>query len=283
MMRVCPLLERETPTRGLDYAPTPWVLKQCLESGFVFLENPPDYSAFVDEFAWEITVKKESNRRKEAEPLLYLISTGIKQFRSRIVRRNKVRTLSVPLLVKRSKCHADPIRILDLGCGSGGLIQEISAALSYDIERRCVPHGIEISRQLAHQAHDTFKALGRECINDTALNGLRKLPSAFLDLIILSSFLEHEINPLPLLRACHERLMPSGNIVIKVPNYASINRSVRAGKWCGFRWPDHLNYFTPDTLVQMAKRAGLAVTRMNWIDKNPFSDTMYAILRKPMG
>ena len=280
MVRVCPLLERETPTRVLHYAPTPWVLRQCLESGFVFLENPPDYAAFVDEFAWEVTLKKESDRRKGAEPLLYFVSEMAKQFRGRILKRNKIRNLSIPLLVESGDLHSGPIRVLDVGCGGGTLIQEICSILSDKVKGRCEPHGIEISRQLSHDANNHFKALGGECINEAALNGFATLPIGFLDLIILSSFLEHEINPLPLLRTCHEHLRPGGNIVIKVPNYASVNRFIRQERWCGFRWPDHVNYFTPATLTQMTKRADFVVARMDWTDRHPFSDTMYAILRK---
>jgi hypothetical protein len=69
--------------------------------------------------------------------------------------------------------------------------------------------------------------------------------------------------------------------VVKVPNWACINRSVRGERWCGFRWPYHVNYFTPDTLREMAARAGLVVSRMSRIDVSPLSDNMYAVLMKP--
>ena len=97
----------------------------------------------------------------------------------------------------------------------------------------------------------------------------------------MSSFLEHEVNPLPLLRRCRERLRPGGSIVVKVPNFASLNRKVRGAQWCGFRWPDHVNHFTPDTLRAMARQAGLEVKRMTFLDRHPFSDNMYAVLKKP--
>ena len=70
-------------------------------------------------------------------------------------------------------------------------------------------------------------------------------------------------------------------IVIKVPNYASINRSVRGPKWAGFRWPDHVNYFTPSTLRKMADKAGFGIRRMGLADRFPLSDSMYAVLSKP--
>jgi hypothetical protein len=45
LKRVWPLLERQSATRILPYAPLPWELRQCRETGFVFLQNPPDYPA----------------------------------------------------------------------------------------------------------------------------------------------------------------------------------------------------------------------------------------------
>jgi len=68
-------------------------------------------------------------------------------------------------------------------------------------------------------------------------------------------------------------------IIIKVPNYASVNRKIRGARWCGFRWPDHVNYFTPATLHMMALKAGLELVRMTFLDRNPLSDSMYAILQ----
>ena len=52
MKRDCPLLERETATDVLDLAPEPWVVRQCRETGLVFLENPPGYESLQSELAW---------------------------------------------------------------------------------------------------------------------------------------------------------------------------------------------------------------------------------------
>jgi hypothetical protein len=96
--------------------------------------------------------------------------------------------------------------------------------------------------------------------------------------VVLSCILEHEIEPLPLLRRCRERLTLDGRIVVKVPNYACAGRRLRGTRWCGYRWPDHVNYFTPQTLTAMARAAGLRVVRMNAFDRWPLSDSLYAVL-----
>jgi hypothetical protein len=69
-------------------------------------------------------------------------------------------------------------------------------------------------------------------------------------------------------------------VLVKVPNYASWNRRLRGRRWCGSRWPDHVNYFTPATLAAAALAAGLEVERMTLLDRLPVSDSLYAVLRR---
>jgi len=143
-----------------------------------------------------------------------------------------------------------------------------------------VPHGVEISTELARLSDAALAPYGGHCEHASAVDGLARFASGSLDLVVLSSFLEHEIAPLPLLRHCRAALREGGVVLVKVPNHASWNQAMRGPRWCGYRWPDHVNYFTPDTLRAMATQAGLEVERMNWRDRFPLSDSLYAVLRK---
>jgi hypothetical protein len=78
----------------------------------------------------------------------------------------------------------------------------------------------------------------------------------------------------------HSVLTDDGVIVLKVPNFSSLNRVLRSTKWCGFRFPDHVNYFTPETLRRLAEESGFRISRQGLLDCLPFSDTMYAVLAK---
>jgi len=274
--RVCPLLERPTPTCRLAYAPAPWVLVKCLESGFVFLENPPGYAALEEDYAWEITSPSESRARREAEPVLYRASIVIKRFRHRVLRRNKTAAIVRDVIMR---LESGPINVVDLGCGRGLLLRDIIGSLPQRWRDACVPHGVEISRGLAAIANQALSACGGACLQASALEGLNHFEEHSLDVIVMCSFLEHEIHPLPLLRECVRRLRPGGVVVVKVPNFASANRWLRKVRWCGFRWPDHVNYFTPRTLRAMAAAAGLRVARMSLLDRQIFSDNMYAVFR----
>jgi 2-polyprenyl-3-methyl-5-hydroxy-6-metoxy-1,4-benzoquinol methylase len=285
LLRISPLTEKTTDATTLGFAPEPWVLKQCDETGFVYLENPPPYEAFEEEFAWEVTWKNEAEARKRAEPFLYAISTRVKQFRHQVLKRNKILDLSLHQVQMSSREHSDQIRILDVGCGGGNFIPDILSRVAPDLRARCIPYGIEISKELARLASENMAKCndigGGKCVNNSALEGIAEYDADFFDLIVMSSFLEHEINPLPLLRRCHERLRPGGSVVIKVPNFGCFNRYVRGSRWCGFRWPDHVNYFTPETLKAMALKAGFLLVRMGFRDRHPLSDSMYGVFCKP--
>jgi predicted SAM-dependent methyltransferase len=276
--RVCPLLERATETKVLPYAPAPWLLRQCRETGFVYLENPPEYAAFQDEFAWEVTKEKESQRRSADEPWFYAFRVWFRDTRVRVRCRNrKVIDLAAAWIKSQP---AQPFSLVELGCGNGENLLRIMAMLPADVARRCSPQGVELSTQLAREADDALQAFGGACLHHHALGGVALFPDASQDLIILANFLEHEINPLPLLRLCREKLKRSGRIIVKVPNFACFSRHIRGERWCGFRWPDHVNYFTPQTLTQMAEIAGLSIARLGLADRSPLNDNMYAILKK---
>lgn len=278
--RVCPMLEAEHPGKPLSYAPAPWKLVQCEQTGFVYLQNPPRYEHLAEDFAWEATYAKESDSRQQAEPTRYAISQRIKQFRRSAMKRDKVMRLATQFLLQRASSHDNALAVLDVGCADGNLLERLIPTLPSETAKRVKPYGIEISNQLAASAGERLRKLGGDCIHASAVDGLAGCAENMFDLIVLSSFLEHEINPLPLLRSCYDSLKPGGFVIIKVPNYSSLNRHLRGARWCGFRWPDHVNYFTPASLSAMAQKSGLTLARMTLADRQPLSDSMYCVLTR---
>lgn len=202
--RVCPILEKSTPTQSLPFAPPPWKLAQCVETGMVFLRNPPDYEALKVDLAWEVTSRAESASRQAARPVSYRISTLVKQFRGRVLKRNKMGVLIRSALKEAPATGA--IHLLDVGCGWGGLIDSAIQHLPASLRERCVPNGIEISKELAGIAHERMSSRGGRCVHADAVSGMASLPEGSVDVIVMSSFLEHEVQPLALLRQCRTRL-----------------------------------------------------------------------------
>lgn len=229
------------------------------------MEIAPVYDRLIEEFAWEKTSAAETNRKVSQEPIRQYISKCLKAFRHRWLRRNKL-----PWLIRR--CVA-PGNVLDVGCGGGEAIG--------NLDQIYVPHGIEISKALAQRAQEQVNPRGGYVVHNNALSGLREFPADYFSGVLLSSFLEHEINPQGLLREVYRTLAPLGRCIIKVPNFASLNRVVRGKKWCGFRLPDHVNYFTPLSLVGMCREVGFHIARFTILDRLPTSDNMWIVIQKP--
>ena len=133
---------------------------------------------------------------------------------------------------------------------------------------------------MAARASKFFREYGGDCVCAPALQGLESLPDGKFSAVTLRSYLEHESQPLQVLTEICRILRDDGVAIIKVPNYGSINRLVMGKKWCGFRYPDHQNYFTPKTLRQMGEKAGFTSFRTNWNFQLPTSDNMYLVMGK---
>ena len=105
-------------------------------------------------------------------------------------------------------------------------------------------------------------------------------PQNHFDGILMRAYLEHEYQPAEVLERAWRVLKPAGCLIIKVPNYGCWNRRVRGKKWCGYRFPDHVNYFTPDSLRQMVEEACFKVTKFGLLDRLPTNDNMWMVVRK---
>ncbi|MEC8554455.1 MAG: class I SAM-dependent methyltransferase [Planctomycetota bacterium] len=272
------ILDRVTAVEQTRFSRDAWSIVRCRETGFVFLANPPDYSQLETEYAWEKTTDVERRRRKLDEPAVARLSLFAKKAKKVIFpNRNKIASLAFAEL--QAKDQSEPLRILDIGCGCGNLMVEIYNRC-VEVGRSVKPIGIEVSRELAPVSQENVAPLGGKVVCSNALDAANDLEPDTIHLAVMSSFLEHECQPLRLLARLHSILTQDGSIVLKVPNYACWNRYLRGSKWCGFRYPDHVNYFTPTTLRRLAAEAGFTVSRQNLFDKFPLSDNMYAVLTK---
>lgn len=277
MSIVCPLIGRPTTIE-----PTPWErngfrLVRCTETGFVFLENPPAYDEVRDDFPWEQTTQIERQRRQQREPILSRVSDAAKVLKRWIApRRNRMYSLSARVAGGlRSK---QPLRLLDIGCGSGGLAVDCCerfAAAGRDV----TPVGVELSEKLAEAAEGRFAEWSGHVIAQPAVTAVEQINDASVDVALMASFLEHDPRPLELLTALRPKLADGGAAIVKVPNFDSLNRTLRGSRWCGFRFPDHVNYFTPSTLERLASEAGYTIDAPSRADRPWFGDNMYAVLR----
>ncbi len=238
----------------------------CTACGFVYLPVAIDSAHYVDgAFAWENANAIKHAKRREKTPLRMRLDMATR-FRTRFAKKTPAGYLRRCL----GGVTGRP-RVLDIGCGAGAYLAGLAAAYT--------PFGIEISTGLAATAREVFAKAGGDVLAMSSLEGLRTFGAGSMDAVVLRSYLEHENEPRPLLDGCARVLRTGGHVVIKVPNYASLNRRIMGARWCGFRYPEHVNYFTPASLRDMARAAGFSM-RQSFFDALPTSDNMWCVLTK---
>jgi SAM-dependent methyltransferase len=261
--RNCPLCsggEADLLPREADHER--WRLHRCRSCRFVYLGNPPTHAQLASEFAWSATRQSEGDRKLLREPMLISFDRWNRYMRKRLLGR---RDKGVDLM----RAFVGRGRFLDIGCGKGNYIRKLAPDLRGS--------GIEIDPQAAAMAGRHADPLGERIFNCDSLTALREIPARSLDGVLMRGYLEHETSPRPVLEHVARVLRPGGRAVIQVPNYGCVNRHVRGVRWCGFRFPEHVNYFEPRSLKQMVLEAGLDIVRF-WIrDRLPLSDRMWMV------
>ena len=263
--RACPLCGRDNRAESaLSFSRGAWRLKQCRQCAFVFLENALRYEELSENHAWS---KSRLAERKFREDVNSWREPAGRRLRAA---RNWLRWLLPRRKVARLVDHyVANGRLLEVGCGNGQMLRQLP--------KRLIPCGIEIDARAASKARQYIEPRGGLLLHADGLRGLQSLDDASIGGILMHSYLEHENQPLEVLRQSARVLVSGGVVVIKVPNFGSLNRRLLGRVWPGFRFPDHVNYFTPTTLQAMVAAAGLSILRCGWLDRLPTSDSLWLV------
>jgi len=254
--RACPTCGATAATALPDYSPDPWVIATCDSCALVYLRNPPAYEALEEDFAWEKTYEVKKSRSKGSTPLSPYI-----------------RKLRMALGMSRDKTASfrkwfNHGHVLDIGCGWGDRINP-----------PMTPYGIELSTALHKISDERMRAAGGYCLKGAGAEAIWEFDEGQFDGVVMYSYLEHETDVMGVLKGAHRALKPAGGVFIRVPNYGSLNRRIIGAKWCGFRYPDHVNYFNLATLTDTAARAGFTTHLVNKVTR-PVDDNISVLLRK---
>ncbi len=265
LQRCCPLCGRDNADQpDSPFSQPDWHLKTCRDCGFVYLQNALSYEALEEDQAWTKTAPQEARRRAASRRFTGWFRQKFKRARRKLFPRTKGKKLA-RRFVRRGK-------VLDVGCGGGGLLRQLGDTL--------VPFGIEIDAQAAAATNAFAATRGGRVLQADAMTGLASFEAGTFDGVTMTAYLEHEVRPLEVLRAVGRVLRDEGVAILMVPNYACWNRRLQGAGWPGFRFPEHVNYFTPTTIRQLIDRAGLQVARFNLLDRLPTSDNLWLVARK---
>jgi SAM-dependent methyltransferase len=137
-------------------------------------------------------------------------------------------------------------RLLELGCAYGFFLKE--AQPYFDVT------GIELAEDAAAFAR-------RSGLN--VLSGIADAENlgkaGDVDAIVLLDVIEHLPDPRATLAAAVERLRPGGVVMITTGDFGSLAARLMGAKWRLMTPPQHLWFFTHDSIAALANRLGLAL------------------------
>ncbi len=145
--------------------------------------------------------------------------------------------------------------LLDVGCGYGTFIKFINE-FGWNVS------GIEPSPKASEFAANTGLNIHNCTLEEFYIKNQQKFTA-----ISLNNVLEHVRLPLDTISMCKNMLIDGGIIRIKVPNefnplQLKANEIVSNKNWW-VSYPDHINYFTKDSLTKILRDFGFEIVHIN--------------------
>ena len=187
----------------------------------------------------------------------------------RLVRSFQRATGGQPERALRRAGLAPGARILDVGAGTGRLVEELG-------RRGHDARGIEPSARSVAMAGAAGRPVARE--------GIEGHTEEALDAAVMWHVLEHLDEPAAALRTVAGWLRPGGLLLVGVPNVASLQARIARGAWLHLDVPRHRVHLTPGGLAALLGSAGLEPVHsehMVW-EHNPASMWMAILSRAGM-
>jgi SAM-dependent methyltransferase len=145
-------------------------------------------------------------------------------------------------------------RLLEVGCGSGVLLDEAT-------RRGWRADGVELSPDLAQLAQ-ARNPDSRVTVGDIQEQGFR---DANYDAVIALDVLEHVVSPTRMMQICREALRPGGLLLLQTPNTHSLRFRAQGAGWDMLMPDQHLTLFSPQGLDGLLGSHGFDTLEMRTV------------------
>ena len=138
--------------------------------------------------------------------------------------------------------------LLDVGCAHG-FFMDAAKKKGWDVV------GVNVSSYVCNYGKKNFKL---NIINKSLEDA--KFPSKSFDVVTVWSYLDHSMEPTKLLKECNRILKKGGILALNISNIDSFRAIINGVNWRPIRPPEHLYYYSIDTLNKYLLKTGFGKT-----------------------
>jgi SAM-dependent methyltransferase len=159
-------------------------------------------------------------------------------------------------LFSRILCElpGESLSLLDVGGGAGwelNWIRELDSRVQFT---QVVDFDAAAEAAARANGHEYFRGRAEDFASERRF-----------DLILMLNLIEHVQDPRAVLTKMQGLLAPNGRILLKTPNYDSLDARVfRHQNWAGYHCPRHWVLFTRESLTVVAEESGLNVAAFRY-------------------
>ena len=143
------------------------------------------------------------------------------------------------------------VSLLDIGCAMGILLEE---AKKVGIKAR----GVDISADAVAYCRKR------------GLHVSQTWPVSKFTVVTAFEIIEHERDPLTMMRRVYKLLNKGGVAVATTPNHSGFWRNVMGRWWVGYKHPEHVTFWYPVSLRELFERAGFREISIRRDSPRPF-------------
>lgn len=215
----------------------PYRIVRCAESGLVYLGNPPSAEQLRAFYSVEYFEGEPGHKGYSS----YKADEGVlrRNFRD-LLRR-------VCAAAREQNKNPSELDLLDYGCAYGYFADEARSSFAS-------VRGIETNPEVAEIGRTRFGLrIDSSADTDTLLE-----PEG-LDIITMWDVIEHLGRPRSALKACARALRPGGQIHLTTGNISSLVARLMGRRWRLINPPQHISYFSVETLSNLLAECGFQV------------------------